>query len=73
MMKPGTMTAVGDMLVAAFPLNHELMWTIDGIAVDEGIVGARAYCRCGWVMVPDQSAAISRSQFLNHLLELQND
>ena len=70
-MKPGRMVAVGDMLMASFPLQHELMWTIDGMAVDEEISAARAYCRCGWVNVPDQSAASSRAQFLNHLLELQ--
>ena len=71
-MKPGTMRAVGEHLMAAFPLNHELMWTIDGLAVDEKIPGARAYCRCGWVMVPDETATVSRAQFINHLLELDN-
>lgn len=68
-MQPGTMVVVGEMLMASFPLNHELMWTADPIFIDEGRAGARGYCRCGWVAPPDQTAAISRSQFVNHLEE----
>ena len=74
MMKPGTMTAVGDMVMAAFPLNHELMWTHGKPCPDnEAFPHCRAYCRCGWVAPPYLDQSLSRVQFVNHLLELQND
>ena len=68
-MKPGRMVAVGNMLMAAFPLQHEEMWTtgMEG----EGGPESRVYCRCGWIAPSvDFSAQVSR--FIDHLLELQN-
>ena len=65
-MKPGTMTAVGDMVMAAFPLQHEEMWT-----TEIGGVESRVYCRCGWV-APQYEFSAQVSRFIDHLLELQN-
>ncbi len=71
-LKPGRMVAVGDMLMASFPLQHELMWTTGEPCIDnEAFTHCRAYCRCGWVCPPDLDESRSRVQFVNHLLELQ--
>ncbi len=69
-MKPGTMTAIGNMLMASFPIQHEEMWTTD--MENEGGSQERAYCRCGWVAGPVEFPA-QVSGFINHLLELDND
>ena len=71
MMKPGTMTAVGDMVMAAFPLQHEEMWTT-GIMEGEGGLESRIYCRCGWI-APSVDLSTQESRFIDHLLELQDD
>ena len=67
-MKPGTMTAVGDMLVAAFPLSHELMVTTP----NEELQNWRVYCRCGWIAPPALDEIEARARFIDHLLELQD-
>lgn len=69
-MKQGTMVVVGEMLMASFPIQHEGLWTI-GLQHSGG-PNARAYCRCGWVAPPGEDEA-QVSQFINHLLELQDD
>ncbi len=69
-MKPGTMKVVGEHLMAAFPLQHEEMWTTD--MENEGGPSGRAYCRCGWIAAPVEFPA-QISGFINHLLELDND
>ncbi len=68
MMKPGTMIAVGDILRASFPLQHELMDTTPNIEH----VNWRVYCRCGWIAPPLLSQIESRARFIDHLLELQD-
>ncbi len=66
-MKPGRMVAVGDMLMASFPLQHEEMWTTE---IGDGPV-SRVYCRCGYISPSvEMSAQISR--FIDHLVELVN-
>ncbi len=69
MMKPGTMTAVGDMLVAAFPLQHEEMWTTD--LEDRSGPDSRVYCRCGWV-APFDEFGVQIRQFIDHLVGVSN-
>ena len=63
-MKPGKMVAIGDMLMAAFPLQHEEMWTTD--MEDESGPDTRAYCRCGWVASPVEFVT-QIAQFIDHL------
>jgi hypothetical protein len=69
-MKPGTIVAVGDMLAAAFPLQHEEMWTTDMEA--EGGFDSRAYCRCGWIAPPVEFAA-QVARFIDHLNDQMRD
>ena len=69
-MKPGRMVAVGDMLMALFPLQHEELWTtgMEG----EGGPESRVHCRCGWISPLGLEMSAQVSRFIDHLVELQN-